>query len=76
MLFEFLRPLGDQATWSRPRSWSFVENVQSTLLGTVGFVFLLYTVISMIQKVEDALNFAWHVERPRSLAGASPSTWS
>jgi membrane protein len=25
-------------------------------------------VIIMIQKVEDALNFTWHVERPRSLA--------
>ncbi len=42
----------------------FVENVQGTLLGTVGFVFLVYTVISMIQKVEEALNFVWHVERP------------
>ena len=46
----------------------FVDNVQGTLLGTVGFVFLLYTVISMIQKVEGAFNFVWHVERPRSLA--------
>jgi membrane protein len=38
------------------------------VLGTVGFVILLYTVIVMIQKIEDALNFTWHVERPRSLA--------
>ena len=29
---------------------------------------LVYTVIVMIQKIEDALNFTWHVERPRSLA--------
>jgi membrane protein len=38
------------------------------VLGTVGFVILIYTVIMMIQKVEGALNFTWHVERPRSLA--------
>ena len=46
----------------------FVENVQGTLLGTVGFVFLLYTAVSTVQKVEEALNFTWHVERPRSFA--------
>ena len=46
----------------------FVENVQGTLLGTVGFVFLLYTAIATVQKVEEALNFTWHVERPRSFA--------
>lgn len=68
VLFEFLRPLGDQGYKLTESIMGFVENVQGTLLGTVGFVFLLYTVISMVQKVEGALNFTWHVERPRSLA--------
>lgn len=68
VLFEFLRPLGDQGFRLTESIMEFVENVQGTLLGTVGFVFLLYTVVSMIQKVEGALNFTWHVERPRSLA--------
>lgn len=68
VLFEFLRPLGDQGYRLTESIMEFVENVQGTLLGTVGFVFLLYTVISMVQKVEGALNFTWHVERPRSLA--------
>jgi membrane protein len=68
VLFEFLRPLGEQGGRITERVMTFVENVQGTLLGTIGFVFLLYTVVSMIQKVEGALNFTWHVERPRSLA--------
>lgn len=68
MLLEFLRPLGDQAGVVTARVMAFVENAQGTLLGTVGFAFLIVTVVSMIQKVEDALNFTWHVERPRSLA--------
>ncbi|MGB5102989.1 MAG: YihY/virulence factor BrkB family protein [Steroidobacteraceae bacterium] len=68
VLFEFLRPLGDPGYRLTESIMEFVENVQGTLLGTVGFVFLLYTVISMVQKVEGALNFTWHVERPRSLA--------
>jgi membrane protein len=68
VLFEFLRPLGVKGYELTASIMQFVENAQTTVLGTVGFVFLLYTVITMIQKVEDALNFTWHVERPRSLA--------
>jgi membrane protein len=68
VLFEFLRPLGVKGYELTANIMQFVENAQTTVLGTVGFVFLFYTVIIMIQKVEDALNFTWHVERPRSLA--------
>ena len=68
VLFEFLRPLGVKGYELTANIMQFVENAQTTVLGTVGFAFLLYTVISMIQKVEDSLNFTWHVERPRSLA--------
>jgi membrane protein len=68
VLFEFLRPLGAQGYALTAKIMEFVENVQGTLLGTIGFVFLLYTVVSMIQKIEEALNFTWHVDRPRSLA--------
>jgi membrane protein len=68
LLRDFLRPLGAQGATLATRLMGFVENVQGTILGTVGFLFLLYTVLSMIQKVEQALNFVWHVERPRSFA--------
>jgi len=68
VLFEFLRPLGHQGYELTAKIMQFVENVQGTLLGTIGFVFLIYTVVSMIQKIEEALNFTWHVDRPRSLA--------
>ncbi|MGL6224968.1 MAG: YihY/virulence factor BrkB family protein, partial [Steroidobacteraceae bacterium] len=68
VLFEFLRPLGDKGYELTAKIMQFVENAQTTGLGTVGVVILLYTVLVMIQKVEDALNFTWHVERPRSLA--------
>lgn len=68
VLFEFLRPLGKQGGELTAKIMQFVENVQGTLLGTIGFAFLLYTVVAMIQKIEEALNFTWHVDRPRSLA--------
>ena len=68
VLYEFLRPLGGKGTELTVKIMEFVENAQTTVLGSVGFVILLYTVIVMIQKIEGALNFTWHVERPRSLA--------
>jgi membrane protein len=68
VLFEFLRPLGTQGYDLTKNIMGFVENVQGTILGTLGFAFLLYTVVATIQKTEEALNFVWHVERPRSLA--------
>jgi membrane protein len=66
VLYEFLRPLGAQGHELAAGILGFVENVRGSILGTLGFVFLLLTSLSMIQKVEAALNFAWHVERPRS----------
>ena len=68
VLAEFLRPLGDKGIELTVKFMQFVENAQTTVLGTVGFVILVYTVIVMIEKIEGALNFTWHVERPRSLA--------
>ncbi len=68
VLFEFLRPLGEKGYELTAQIMQFVENAQTTVLGTVGFVILIYTVIVMIEKMEGALNFTWHVERPRSLA--------
>jgi membrane protein len=38
------------------------------VLGSLGLVFLLYTVVSLIQKVESTFNYVWQVERLRGLA--------
>ena len=45
---------------------AFVDNVRGGVLGSLGLIFLLYTTISMIQKVEESFNFVWRVEQPRS----------
>src|SRR5690606_5058930 len=46
---------------------SFVDNVRGGVLGSIGLVFLLYTLISTVQKVEESFNFVWRVEQPRSI---------
>ena len=67
LIYEFLEPIGERAFELTAQFMSFVDNVRGDVLGSVGLAFLLYTVISTIQKLEEAFNFAWHVDRPRSL---------
>ncbi|MGH8242417.1 MAG: YihY/virulence factor BrkB family protein [Steroidobacteraceae bacterium] len=66
LIYEFLRPIGDRAFELTAQFMAFVDRVRGDVLGSVGLAFLLYTVVSTIQKLEEAFNFAWHVERPRS----------
>jgi membrane protein len=77
VLFEFLRPLGDEAYVVTERIMEFVENVRGTLLGTLGIVFLIYTVVTMIQKRSRRHSISRGTSTGHEAsAGASPSTWS
>ncbi len=49
------------------RILGFVENMKVGVLGAVGFGFLLFTVISLLKKIEDAFNFVWRVKRRRGI---------
>lgn len=68
VLYSFLEPLGDRGYELTKQVMDFVENVRGGVLGSLGLIFLLYTTISMIQKVEESFNFVWRVAQPRSLA--------
>lgn len=69
LLRNFLSPLGDeQAALLTGEINSYVDNVQGVALTSFGLAFLLYTVVSMIQKVEESVNYVWQVQRTRSFA--------
>jgi membrane protein len=68
LLQNLLAPLGPQGVEVTERIVTFVGNMQVTVLGWVGMVFLIYTVISLIQKIEQAFNFVWRVKSERSFA--------
>ncbi len=66
----FLAPLGAQGEQIATNIVAFVDNLKVGVLGSVGLALLLYTVISMIQKVEGAFNFIWRTNRTRGFAQA------
>lgn len=67
LLEKFLAPLGDKGVDVSAQIIQFVENMSVGVLGSLGLVFLVYTVVALIQKVESAFNFIWHVSSLRSL---------
>jgi len=62
-LIEFLAPLGDEGVEIRETILDFVAQVNIGVLGSVGFAVLIYTGVSLLQKVEAALNDIWQVSR-------------
>ena len=64
----FLAPLGPRAGELSGQVVGFVDNVNGSALASISVALFLYTALSMAQKVESSFNFAWRVDRPRSLA--------
>jgi membrane protein len=62
-----LAPLGEQkAAEITENLIAFVNNMNVGVLGAVGLAFLLFTVVSLMQKIEGAFNHVWRIETPRS----------
>lgn len=68
-LLSVLQPfLGEYATQVTTNLVSFVDNVRVDVLSVVSLGVLLYTVLTMMQRIELSFNFIWSVNRPRTLA--------
>jgi membrane protein len=68
LLLKALAPLGEGGIEITTQIISFVDNMRVGVLGSVGLAMLLYTVISLVQKIEQVFNFTWRVEKQRSFA--------
>jgi membrane protein len=68
LLLQFLEPMGSKGPELSAQIMRFVDNTRGDVLGSLGVAFLLYTAISMIQKVEESFNSVWRVAEPRSIA--------
>lgn len=67
MLLQVLTPLGEKAEELAKQILGFVDNVQVGVLGILGLGLLLYTVVSLMQKIEEAFNYVWEVPKSRNL---------
>jgi membrane protein len=61
------QPLGVGGAEVARQVIAFVDNVKVGVLGAVGVAGLFYTVVTLVGKVEDALNRIWHVRHARGL---------
>jgi membrane protein len=68
LLLNFLSPLGTKGEEISTKVIGFVGNIKVGVLGTLGLSMLFYTVISLIQKIESALNAIWKIKKSRSFA--------
>src|SRR6202046_4031926 len=72
IISQFFAPMGGAADQLTESVLQFVRNMRSDLLGAIGLIFLVYTVVTTIQKVERSFNFLWRVDRPRSFLRRFP----
>lgn len=66
-LFQFFEPMGPQGLEVAERILGFVDNMKVGVLGSVGLALLVYTVISLLQKIERSFNMIWRVPDMRSM---------
>lgn len=65
LLLNLVQPLGEKGNEIVVNVLGFVENMKVGVLGSVGLALLLYTVVSLIQKVESSFNYVWHAKSTR-----------
>ncbi|WP_218668194.1 YihY/virulence factor BrkB family protein [Vreelandella utahensis] len=67
VLYQFFEPLGRQGTQIAEQVITFVDNIKVGVLGSVGLLLLVYTVIALVQKIERSFNMVWRAPMGRSL---------
>ncbi|VAW90406.1 Inner membrane protein YihY, formerly thought to be RNase BN [hydrothermal vent metagenome] len=66
LLLNLLAPLGTQGEEISGRIIEFVDNTRAMALGSLGLGVLIFTVISLMKKIEQAFNHTWHISKQRS----------
>lgn len=67
LLLNLFLPMGEKGVELAAVIIEFVDNTKAGVLGSLGLLLLIYTVVSLLQKIEQAFNAIWHVSQNRSL---------
>jgi len=66
-LLNFLEPLGEKGLELSGQIISFVDNINVGVLGSIGLLVLVFTVLSLVKKIESAFNFTWRIRITRNI---------
>ena len=66
-LYQFFQPLGAQGEEMAEQVIAFVDNIEVGVLGSVGLLLLVYTVVALVQKIEGSFNMVWRAPQGRPL---------
>jgi len=68
VLLNLFQPLGEKGAEITSKIIGFVDNTKAGVLGSLGLALLMYTVVSLLQKIERAFNFTWRVTHHRPIS--------
>ncbi|MDQ6965857.1 MAG: YihY/virulence factor BrkB family protein, partial [Mariprofundaceae bacterium] len=66
-LVNTMSALGDKGEEIARQIVSFVDNIKVGVLGSLGLGMLIYTVVSLLHKIEKSFNYIWHIEQARPI---------
>ena len=66
-LVSLLEPLGEKGLELSEKIISFVDQVNVGVLGSIGLVVLVYSVLTLVKKIESAFNYTWRITVTRSI---------
>lgn len=68
VVYQFFEPFGERGPELAQQVMDFVDNIKVGVLGSVGLAVLVYTVVSLVQKIENSFNMIWRVPDMRSMS--------
>lgn len=68
MLLNALSTLGEKGVEITDKLIGFVNNMSVGVLGVMGLILLIYTVIALMNKIERNFNYIWRITKARSFA--------
>jgi membrane protein len=66
-LLKMLEPLGEKGSQVTEQILGFVDNMKLGVLGSLGLMFLIFTVLSLVKKIESAFNYTWRIRSSRNI---------
>jgi len=66
-LINLLEPLGEKGVQISHQIITFVDNIKVGVLGSIGLLFLIFTVLSLVKKIESAFNYTWRISVTRNI---------